>query len=61
MDYKIKQLQMMLEAEQVQESDKKYGAHLTHWAGTAKPINIDERALLVLIEHYENRMQEGEQ
>ena len=60
MEWKIKQLQLMLEAEQRQDNDKKYGAHLTHWAGTAKPINLDERAILVLIEHYENRMQEGE-
>ena len=58
MEYKIRQLMGMLEAEQ--NSEDKYGAHLTHWAGTAKPINLDERAILVLIEHYENRMQEGE-
>ena len=58
MEWKIKQLHLMLEAEQ--NSEDKYGAHLTHWAGTAKPINLDERAILVLIEHYENRMQEGE-
>ena len=58
MEYKVKQLMAMLEAEQ--NSDDKYGAHLTHWAGTAKPINIDGRAILALIEHYEQRMQEGE-
>ena len=58
MEYKVKQLMAMLEAEQ--NGEGKYGAHLTHWAGTAKPINLDERAILALIDHYEQRMQEGE-
>lgn len=59
MEYKIRQLMAMLEAEQ--NSYDKYGAYLTHWAGTAKPINIDELAILALIEHYEQRMQDGEE
>ena len=59
MDYKIKQLKLMLEAEQKENGG--YGAHLSHWAGTAKPINIDARAIQALIEHYEKRMQDGEE
>jgi hypothetical protein len=59
MEWKIKQLRLMLEAEQNENGG--YGAHLTHWVGTAKPINIDERAIMALIEHYEQRMQDGEE
>lgn len=53
-EYKVKQLAKMLEAEN--KSDGGYGAHLTHWAGTAKPINIDAGALRVLIHYYSGRM-----
>ena len=52
-NYKIKQLCIMLEAES--NSPGKYGAHLTHWSGKAKPINLDAEAIRVLIEHYQAR------
>lgn len=38
--YKVKQLYKMLEHEQ-SETEEHYGAHITHWAGDSKPINID--------------------
>ena len=38
LEYKIKQLMAMLEAEQ--NSDDKYGAHLTHWAGTRNRLTL---------------------
>jgi len=53
--YKIEQLQKMLSAEQKQEQNEQYGAHLTHWAGTAKPINIDAGALQALIDYYKSK------
>lgn len=53
--YKIEQLTRMLEFEKKQAENEKYGAHLTHWSGNAKPINIDEGALQALINYYKNR------
>ena len=52
-DYKIQNLLLMLEAEENQPDGEKYGAHLTHWAGTSKPINLDSEAIMALIEHYQ--------
>ena len=55
MNYKIAQLEEMLR----QELDPKtsgYGAHLTHWSGNAKPINIDAKAIQALIDHYNTRL-----
>ena len=51
-NYKVKQLKIMLEAELKQKPEEQYGAHLTHWARTAKPINIDAGAIQVLIDYY---------
>lgn len=51
-NYKIQQLEKMLEYEQSQPKKNKFGAHLTHWSGNAKPINIDEGALIALIKYY---------
>lgn len=51
-EYKVKQLRAMLEFEQKCSDSEKFGAHLDHW-GAAKPINIDEGALMVLIAYYE--------
>ena len=48
-EYKIKQLKLMLSHE---EGGDGYGAHLTHWYGDAKPIQLDAGALKVLIEYY---------
>lgn len=53
--YKIEQLTRMLEFEKKQAENEKYGAHLTHWSGNAKPINIDEGALQTLINYYKNK------
>lgn len=49
-DYKVKQLHLMLAAEKSDNGG--YGAHLTHWAGNAAPINIDAGALQALIDYY---------
>lgn len=51
-EYKVKQLKIMLDEEAKSKPDAKYGAHLTHWSGKAKSINIDEGALQVLIDYY---------
>ena len=53
--YKIEQLTIMLEYEMKQAENAKYGAHLDHWSGKAKPINIDEGALQALINYYKNK------
>ena len=53
--YKIEQLTRMLEFEKKQAENEKFGAHLTHWSGNAKPINIDEEALQALINYYKNK------
>ena len=52
LDYKLKQLKIMLRYEQQQPEEQKYGAHLDHWSGKAKPINLDEKAIKTLIRHY---------
>lgn len=53
-EYKLSMLNAMLKAETEQEGE--YGAHLTHWYGTAKPINLDASAIRALIQHYENEL-----
>lgn len=50
--YKVEQLKKMLDAEE--GTNGGYGAHLTHWAGNAKPINIDAGAIKALIRYYSN-------
>lgn len=50
--YKVEQLWKMLKAEIDASEDQKYGAHLQHWSGNAKPINIDAGALRTLIAYY---------
>lgn len=54
-EYKIQQLEKMLEYEQAQPEQNKYGAHVTHWSGCAKSINIDEGALTALIQYYKGQ------
>lgn len=53
-DYKIEQLKKMLESES-DMATAGYGAHLSHWSGKAKPINIDAGALQCLIDYYDNK------
>jgi len=48
-EYKVKQLELMLSHE---EGEDGYGAHLTHWYGDSKPIQLDAGALKVLIKYY---------
>ena len=55
LEYKLEQLRLMLESEE--KTSKPYGAHLSHWAGHAKDVNIDVGALKVLIEYYEERLE----
>lgn len=50
--YKIQQLREMLDWEEAQPEDKRYGAHLSHWSGHGKPINLDAGAISALIEYY---------
>lgn len=52
-DFKIQNLLIMLEWEENQPEDKKYGANITHWSGKCKPVNIDEGAIQCLIEYYQ--------
>ena len=52
-EYKIEQLRNMLTAETSEDAGG-YGAHLDHWSGRAKPINLDADALRVLINYYES-------
>ena len=58
--YKVQQLEQALEREELQPEDKRYGAHLTHWSGAMKPINIDADALGLLIRYYKGELQEKE-
>ncbi|MDL2206544.1 hypothetical protein LJC33_06530 [Eubacteriales bacterium OttesenSCG-928-N13] len=51
-EWKVKQLTIMQNAELERPSENQYGAHLTHWSGKAKPINIDAGALQLLIDYY---------
>ena len=51
-DYKVKQLILMLSHEEGSGKDVGYGAHLSHWYGDSKPIQLDAGALRVLIEYY---------
>lgn len=50
--YKVKQLAAMRNYEREQEPSQQYGAHLDHWSGHGKPINLDADALQALIDHY---------
>lgn len=50
--YKVAQLTSMRDYERKQASDQQYGAHLEHWSGHGKPINLDADALQALIDHY---------
>lgn len=58
-EYKVKQLRKMLQYE-TDTNETHYGAYLSHWAGDAKPINIDAGAIEVLIEYYSNKKEEDE-
>lgn len=52
--YKVEQLTAMRDYERKQASDQQYGAHLDHWSGHGKPINIDAGAINALIGYYIN-------
>lgn len=52
-EYKLQQLRNMLTAETSEDAGG-YGAHLDHWSGRAKQINLDADALRVLINFYES-------
>lgn len=63
-EYKLKQLQGMLDAEEGNLGAKigGYGANLTHWAGHGiSPINLDADALRVLIAYYGGIVDQAEQ
>lgn len=57
--YKIGELKKMYSAETDPETGG-YGAHLVHWSGTAKPINIDAGALEALIHYYSSILKKEE-
>lgn len=50
--YKVEQLLAMRDFERKQDSDQQYGAHLDHWSGHGKPLNINDGALNALIGYY---------
>lgn len=49
--YKVQQLKLML-AHETSKTEEHYGAHVTHWSGDAKPINIDAGGIRALIRYY---------
>lgn len=51
-EYKVKQLKAMLSHEEGSGYDVGYGAHLSHWWGDSKPIQLDAGALKALIDYY---------
>ena len=51
--YKIQQLEEMLNHEQSVPENEQFGAHLQHWTA-GKPINIDAGAIMQLIEYYKH-------
>jgi hypothetical protein len=51
-EYKVKQLTAMLSHEEGVGDDIGYGAHLSHWYGDSKPIQLDAGAIKVLISYY---------
>lgn len=53
--YKVEQLTAMRDYERKQATNDQYGAHLDHWSGHGKPINLDADALQALIDHYIRR------
>jgi len=55
-EYKISQLRKMYTAE-ASEVSGGYGAHLSHWSGCAKPINIDAEAIRELIFYYAAKLE----
>lgn len=55
--YKIEQLEAMLKCEQSDNDQAGYGAHITHWSGSAKAINLDAGAIQALIDYYTEAMQ----
>lgn len=58
-EYKIEQIREMVKYEEAQADAEKYGAHLSHWSGHGKPINIDEGALKALIRYYRREIEKG--
>lgn len=55
MNYKVEQIERMLKAEKEQPECAKYGAVLNHWDPGVKPINLDEKALKCLLNHFKRR------
>lgn len=55
--YKIEILTLMIAAEE-SETYGGYGAHLEHWAGVTKPINLGAGALKALLEYYQDLQNE---
>ena len=50
----IEQLEAMIEFENKQMKEQRFGALLTHWAGTSEPIRLDADALKTLVEYYQH-------
>lgn len=49
--YKVQQLMLML-AHEKNPKEVHYGANLSHWAGDAKPIQLDAGGIRALIRYY---------
>lgn len=50
-EYRIKQLEKMLDHE-ASKTEEHYGAHLMHWYGDSKAINIGADEIRLLIRYY---------
>ena len=50
-EYKVNQLKKML-AHETSKTEEHYGAHLSHWHGDSKAIQIDAGGLRALIRYY---------
>lgn len=57
-EYKRNVINQMMLIEQGQPESERYGAHLSHWDGRAKSINLDIGALNALLGYYNNLLEE---
>lgn len=55
--YKVEQLKKML-AHETNQTEEHYGAHLQHWYGDSKPIQIDAGGIKALIRYYSKHKSE---
>jgi hypothetical protein len=56
-EYRLGELKKMISAELRMTEQERYGAHLSHWSGVAKPIQLDLGALLELYHYYKSLLE----